>query len=70
MVNGVWCDGSATTSNTTNIYVTGAATDGGNDTLVIDLSGGDFEPSNDTPDDFDERPERDRGQERHRVHRR
>ena len=49
-VNGVWCDGSATTSNTTYISVIG---DGVGDTLVIDLSGGDFEPSNETPDGLD-----------------
>ena len=50
-VNGVWCDGSATTSNTTYIHVHGDY--GGGDTLVIDLSGGDFEPGAETPDDLD-----------------
>ena len=46
-----WCNGSATTSNTTYIFVDG---NGAGDTLVIDLSGGDFEPSNDTPDGYDD----------------
>jgi hypothetical protein len=61
-VNGVWCDGSATTSNTTYIWVYG---NGDADTLVIDLSGGDFRRA---------RPRRPRrlperiGAERHRVH--
>ena len=50
-VNGVWCDGSATTSNTTYIQVHG---DGASDTLVIDLSGGDFEPGAETPDTLDD----------------
>ncbi len=50
-VNGVQC-GLATTSNTTYIFVDGD--NNGSDTLVIDLSGGDFEPSAATPDNLDD----------------
>ncbi len=53
MVNGVQC-GLATTSNTTYIAVDADGPTTAADTLVIDLSGGDFEPSADTPDDNDD----------------
>ena len=52
MVNGVWRAGRRRrrTRPTSSVH----GDNGGNDTLVIDLSGGDFEPSADTPDAYDD----------------